>query len=213
VPLTVAAVTCSQYGCRSAGNAPFPCWSHAPLDCRATLSGKQEQQQQQTMDLPSSNSPALHFQVRASVDGERRCVNVVPSWVQAAVGVLHTASLQRLCALPAVACVLQVLAQQGRARTATMKLPHYTAETPMFMPVGTQGEQHQFSISCCTTDSLDCCLKIRPQGTRPARFSVCLVFKTVHKPGSACSQVAATPTLKRPKRKLSPVRMQARSRV
>jgi hypothetical protein len=34
---------------------------------------------------------------------------------------------------------LQVLAQQGRARTATMKLPHYTAETPMFMPVGTQG--------------------------------------------------------------------------
>lgn len=33
----------------------------------------------------------------------------------------------------------QVLAQQGRARTATMKLPHYTAETPMFMPVGTQG--------------------------------------------------------------------------
>lgn len=33
----------------------------------------------------------------------------------------------------------QVLAEQGRARTATMKLPHYTAETPMFMPVGTQG--------------------------------------------------------------------------
>jgi queuine tRNA-ribosyltransferase len=36
-------------------------------------------------------------------------------------------------------CCLQVLAQQCRARTATMKLPHYTAETPMFMPVGTQG--------------------------------------------------------------------------
>jgi queuine tRNA-ribosyltransferase len=35
--------------------------------------------------------------------------------------------------------LLQVLAEQGRARTATMKLPHYTAETPMFMPVGTQG--------------------------------------------------------------------------
>jgi queuine tRNA-ribosyltransferase len=36
---------------------------------------------------------------------------------------------------------LQVLAQQGRARAATMKLPHYTAETPMFMPVGTQGDR------------------------------------------------------------------------
>jgi hypothetical protein len=36
---------------------------------------------------------------------------------------------------------LQVLAQQCRARTATMKLPHYTAETPMFMPVGTQGDR------------------------------------------------------------------------
>eukprot|EP00878_Enallax_costatus_P011633 GHUV01012142.1.p1 GENE.GHUV01012142.1~~GHUV01012142.1.p1 ORF type:complete len:422 (+),score=93.24 GHUV01012142.1:621-1886(+) len=38
-----------------------------------------------------------------------------------------------------LALCLQVIAQQGRARTATMKLPHYTAETPMFMPVGTQG--------------------------------------------------------------------------
>jgi len=36
---------------------------------------------------------------------------------------------------------VQVLAEQGRARTATMKLPHYTAETPMFMPVGTQGTE------------------------------------------------------------------------
>lgn len=43
-----------------------------------------------------------------------------------------------LCVLVLVIMV-QVLAQQGRARTATMKLPHYTAETPMFMPVGTQG--------------------------------------------------------------------------
>lgn len=33
----------------------------------------------------------------------------------------------------------QVVAQQGRVRTARMTLPHYTAETPMFMPVGTQG--------------------------------------------------------------------------
>lgn len=33
----------------------------------------------------------------------------------------------------------QVLAECGRARTARMTLPHYTCETPMFMPVGTQG--------------------------------------------------------------------------
>lgn len=39
----------------------------------------------------------------------------------------------------------QVLAEQGRARTALMTLPHYTAETPMFMPVGTQGE----AAACC----------------------------------------------------------------
>jgi hypothetical protein len=34
---------------------------------------------------------------------------------------------------------LQVVAQQGRARSSRMTLPHYTAQTPMFMPVGTQG--------------------------------------------------------------------------
>jgi hypothetical protein len=45
-------------------------------------------------------------------------------------------------------CSLQVLAQQGRARTATMKLPHYTAETPMFMPVGTQGKKLPRCSSC-----------------------------------------------------------------
>jgi hypothetical protein len=37
----------------------------------------------------------------------------------------------------------QVVAVQGRARTARMTLPHFTAETPMFMPVGTQGEGEQ----------------------------------------------------------------------
>lgn len=37
------------------------------------------------------------------------------------------------------ATLYQVVATQGRARTARMTLPHYTAETPMFMPVGTQG--------------------------------------------------------------------------
>ena len=33
----------------------------------------------------------------------------------------------------------EVLAQQGRARAARMTLPHMVCETPMFMPVGTQG--------------------------------------------------------------------------
>ena len=33
-----------------------------------------------------------------------------------------------------------VRAQDGRARTAQMQLPHFLCETPMFMPVGTQGE-------------------------------------------------------------------------
>ncbi|KAK9804020.1 hypothetical protein WJX73_002483 [Symbiochloris irregularis] len=37
------------------------------------------------------------------------------------------------------ALTFEVVAQQGRARTARMTLPHFTAETPMFMPVGTQG--------------------------------------------------------------------------
>ena len=37
---------------------------------------------------------------------------------------------------------VQVVAQQGRARCSEMTLPHYTAHTPMFMPVGTRGMIH-----------------------------------------------------------------------
>ena len=37
------------------------------------------------------------------------------------------------------ALTFEVLATQGRARVSRMTLPHFTAETPMFMPVGTQG--------------------------------------------------------------------------
>ena len=37
------------------------------------------------------------------------------------------------------ALTFEVLATQGRARASRMTLPHFTAETPMFMPVGTQG--------------------------------------------------------------------------
>ena len=38
---------------------------------------------------------------------------------------------------------VQVIAQQGRARCSEMMLPHYTAHTPMFMPVGTRGMIHR----------------------------------------------------------------------
>eukprot|EP00983_Pelagomonas_calceolata_P003337 108495-Pelagomonas_calceolata.AAC.1 len=61
--------------------------------------------------LPSSTSPALKF--------EDEC---------------H-ASRPWACSLPSC---MQVVATQGRARASRMTLPHYTAETPMFMPVGTQ---------------------------------------------------------------------------
>lgn len=37
------------------------------------------------------------------------------------------------------AAFAQVIATWGRARSSRLKLPHYTALTPMFMPVGTQG--------------------------------------------------------------------------
>src|SRR5690242_18563885 len=33
----------------------------------------------------------------------------------------------------------EVTAKWGRARVAKLHLPHYTCDTPMFMPVGTQG--------------------------------------------------------------------------
>jgi len=37
------------------------------------------------------------------------------------------------------ALTFETLAQCGCARTARMTLPHFVCETPMFMPVGTQG--------------------------------------------------------------------------
>ncbi|GBF88455.1 hypothetical protein Rsub_01168 [Raphidocelis subcapitata] len=43
----------------------------------------------------------------------------------------------------------QVLAQQGRARTALMTLPHCVVETPVFMPVGTKG-----TVKGLTTEQL-----------------------------------------------------------
>jgi hypothetical protein len=44
----------------------------------------------------------------------------------------------------------EVLARQGRARTARMTLPHYVCETPMFMPVGTQGEMDDSAVALPT---------------------------------------------------------------
>ena len=46
------------------------------------------------------------------------------------------------CGLPSSsspALKFEVLAQCGRARASRMTLPHFVCETPMFMPVGTQG--------------------------------------------------------------------------
>lgn len=52
-------------------------------------------------------------------------------------------SLERQEELPhskSPALEFQVRATAGRARAAQMQLPHFLCETPMFMPVGTQGE-------------------------------------------------------------------------
>ena len=38
-------------------------------------------------------------------------------------------------------CGLQVVARWKRARASILTLPHCRAKTPMFMPVGTQGER------------------------------------------------------------------------
>lgn len=48
----------------------------------------------------------------------------------------------------------EVIAQGGRARTAKMTLPHYECETPMFMPVGTQGTIK--GLTCQQLEELNC---------------------------------------------------------
>lgn len=50
-----------------------------------------------------------------------------------------TPALADLPSSSSPALKFQVLAQCGRARASRMTLPHYVCETPMFMPVGTQG--------------------------------------------------------------------------
>ncbi len=51
------------------------------------------------------------------------------------------------------ALTFEVLATQGRARASRMTLPHFTAETPMFMPVGTQG-LHPSCFTLCAKAEL-----------------------------------------------------------
>jgi hypothetical protein len=77
--------------------------------------------------LPSSISPALKFEV---VHQNQTTWNL---------SVLSFKFSGNQINLELSHC-MQVVAIQGRARTARMTLPHFTAETPMFMPVGTQGE-------------------------------------------------------------------------
>lgn len=40
---------------------------------------------------------------------------------------------------PAMALRFEVLARHNRARASRLTLPHFECETPLFMPVGTQG--------------------------------------------------------------------------
>jgi hypothetical protein len=55
-------------------------------------------------------------------------------------------------AMPALKFEIQ--ARWGKARAARMTLPHYTASTPMFMPVGTQGTVK--GLTSRQLEELDC---------------------------------------------------------
>jgi len=41
----------------------------------------------------------------------------------------------------------QVLGRFNRARAARLTLPHHVCQTPLFMPVGTQGQRSNFILS------------------------------------------------------------------
>lgn len=61
-------------------------------------------------------------------------------------------SLERDQELPhskSPALEFQVRAVAGRARAAQMQLPHFLCETPMFMPVGTQGVITTYVSAVC----------------------------------------------------------------
>jgi queuine tRNA-ribosyltransferase len=48
----------------------------------------------------------------------------------------------------------KVLGRWGKARVGSLKLPHFTCSTPMFMPVGTQGTVK--GLTCQQLEELDC---------------------------------------------------------
>ena len=48
----------------------------------------------------------------------------------------------------------EIVASWGKARAATMTLPHVAASTPMFMPVGTQGTVK--GLTSQQLEELDC---------------------------------------------------------
>lgn len=47
---------------------------------------------------------------------------------------------------PALSFKIIAECSKSRARTSLMKLPHYTVETPAFMPVGTQVGTDNFDL-------------------------------------------------------------------
>lgn len=51
----------------------------------------------------------------------------------------------------------QVRAVAGRARAAQMQLPHFLCETPMFMPVGTQGMTMTYVRAVCPVQQAPPC--------------------------------------------------------
>jgi hypothetical protein len=51
---------------------------------------------------------------------------------------------------------LQILGRFNRARAARLTLPHFTCQTPLFMPVGTQGLFSAFFFAICKFDLLYC---------------------------------------------------------
>ena len=61
----------------------------------------------------------------------------------------------------------------SKARTATLKVPHYEVETPVFMPVGTQGTMKGLTSKQLT--ELDCQIILGNTyhlGMRPVSFEI-----------------------------------------
>jgi hypothetical protein len=90
----------------------------------------------------------------------------------------HHDSVPPLPSSSSPALTFQVLALQGRARTALMTLPHFTAETPMFMPVGTQGSVK--GITCDQMLDLDCHVILGGSGCNLGQRQPGVQFGSVH---------------------------------